>query len=1098
MTKARNIRWPQLLLSIVLVASVTACADEATRLQRAKEHLADDNHRAASIELKNILQGNPENAEARALLGDMALRNGDAATAIKELRRAREAGAGHDLYLVNLARALLRAGRHEEVVKLDPDLLSDNGNKAALLALRGFARLGQEDEAAAGEDFSASLALVPDQTDALIGQARLAQNSGDTAAALAILERITSGGQQNHVALAALAQLQFKEGRFEAAEQAFRRALDSISNTRLVHERLVYMAGLVDALLRQNKASEAQAAAADMITMTGEHPLALLQAGRADFAAKNYDGAIDKAERIVLSVPSAEPPRMLLAAAALAQGDRTLAATHLQAVVNINPDNSVARKLLAQVRMQMGDPEEALAILEPMMTAGTTDAQILAMAGSATIRSGDVAAGIELVEQGMASGADDPAFALRAAVDFLSAGELDRAIEVLEDLPEADQVSQRELLLILALTRKGESDKARAMAQEIVDSHPDRSDSYHLLGGFHLAVNEFEQARAAFERALEVDPDDVSATLHLARLDVKQGNPAAAEARFRKLLTRLPGNLTALTALADLAEKSGAISEGVELLEQARTANPEAPQPLLTLGRYYQRTGELEKARERAEQAVRVAPGNPQAHLLLGTTLLKEQRYSEAIISLERAIELDPRVGMAHLYLGQAQIASGQADAGYASLQRAVELETTDLRPLAALVAADAQRGNYRQALANADVMIERSPDRVEPYILKSEVEIARSDLPAALALLDKAASIAPSRDLASRRYALQRQLDKPEPWRVLAEWVEANPEDATGRGLLARAYLNAGMRARAIDNLEQVMVAQPSADIAATLAMAHAETEDFDAAASWLEEGISLEPDNMSIRGALVSVELQRGNLDAAEQLTHELREDFPDRADPHVLHGEILMAKNDYEGAIAAFDTAAELQASASLVMRRYQAQQQAGRDDSWRVLKDWVEENPDDVRAALALGMDYAGRDWNDEAVTAYRRVLDADPDNYVALNNIAWVYEKRGAEQDNERALNAATRAYRERSDLPAIADTYGWFLLQAGRGAEALEVLEEAAAASDDPEIAFHLAAALADQGRTSDAVTLLDRVLAGSAEFDSRGEAEILRRRLSP
>ncbi|NNM20523.1 MAG: PEP-CTERM system TPR-repeat protein PrsT [Gammaproteobacteria bacterium] len=1085
-------------MTVVLVTCITACADDATRLQRAKEQLAESNYRAATIDLKNILQGNPEHTEARVLLGEIALRNGDTAGAIKEFRRAREAGASPDIYAVNLARALLREGRHQEVISLNPELLTDEQNRAALLAMRGTARLAQEDTAAAQQDFSAALALVPDQTDALIGQARLAQASGDAAAARASLEKMVATGANNHEGMAALAQLNFDEGNYEQAEQNLRTALQAIEGTRLAHERMMYTGALIDVLLAQRKATEAQAVGSNMIKMTSEHPIALLQAGRADMAAKNYDGAIEKAERIVLSLPRAIPPRILLAGAAMAQGNRTLAATHLQAVVNINPDNEAARKLLAQVRMQMGDPEEALAVLEPMMAGGTTDPQILAMAGSASIRSGDVASGIELVEKGMVSSSGNPAFALQAAVDFLSAGELDRAIGVLESIPESEQFGQRELLLVLALTRKGEVEKARAMAQEIVDANPDRSTSHRLMGGFHLAVNEFDQARAAFERALEIDPDDVPAILNLGRLDVNQGNPEAAEARFRSLLERKPGDLVALTVLAELAEKRGDLAAGVELLEQARVANPEAIQPLLVLGNYYHRAGDKEKAVELAEQAVRVAPDNARSHVLLGTVLLKDKQNEQAIVALQRGIEINPDYGMAHFFLGQAQIATGRAEAGYASLQRAAELETNDFRPLAALVAADTKRGDYRKALANADLMIEQHPGRAEPFLLKADVEVSRKDLPAALELLENAVAIKPSRDLASKRFTIMHQLGRPEPWRVLADWVDANPDDAAGRELLAKAYLSAGMTDKAIDNFEQVMVDMPNADVAATLAMAYAEEKNLDAAAKWLEEGISLEPDNMPIRVALARLELNRGNENAAATLMRELRKDFPDAAEPYVIEGEVLMAQGDYNGAIAAYDKAADISPSASAALRQYQAQRKAGRDEAYRSLEEWAEKEPGNMRVSLALGMDYSARDWNDEAVAAYRRVLEADPDNLIALNNLAWVYDARGGDQDAERALNAATRAYKQRPGVAAIADTYGWFLLRAGRGAEALEVLEKAAASGSDPEINYHLAAALDDQGRTADAVALLDRVLADNAEFSSRAEAEVLRRRLSP
>ncbi|MDH3588729.1 MAG: PEP-CTERM system TPR-repeat protein PrsT, partial [Gammaproteobacteria bacterium] len=764
--------YSSLILTILIAVLGTGCADDATRIERAKEHKAQAEYRAATIELKNILRLDPDNTEARTLLGQIALLNGDAATAIKELRRARELGAGPDLYAVDLARALLREGRYQEVVSLSPDLLSNTENRAALLALIGRAKLEQDDQQAASQNFAAALELVPDQSDALIGKAKLAEGQGDIAAAESSLTQMLQASPNDHQGLAALARVQYSKGDHVQAEQNFKKALDAIKGTGRAHERLMYMSGLLDAQLAQGKFTDAQAVGSNMIRVTSEHPVALLQAARADFAAKNYDGAIEKAERIITTLPTAEPPRMVLAAAAIAKRNTTLAATHLQAAININPENEIARKLLAQLRMQLGDPDEALEVLQPLMAAGTTDAQVLAMAGTASIRTGKTEIGVELVQRGMEMGVDDPAVALQAAANFLTAGELDRAIEVLESLPEADRVTQRELLLILALTKKGDIEGARTMAQAIVDASPELGESHRLMAAFHLSIDESDQARASLEKALQLNPDDTHSIMSLARLDITEQHPERAQARFNDVLKRRPGDLFALTALAELAEQRGAIDEGVALLEQAREANPESLVPILTLGRYYLRTGQLPLAEERANQAVRVSRSNGQSQMLLGMVMIEDGRSSEAIGHLERAIAAAPDLGAAHYHLGRAQLDSGLEEAGYKSLRRAIEVSPEDFRARAALAAAETKRGDFGAALAVVDGLISDYPDRKEPLVLKANIQVARKDLPAALELYEQAAKIEPSRELAARRFEIKRQLGMPQAWTELEEWV--------------------------------------------------------------------------------------------------------------------------------------------------------------------------------------------------------------------------------------------------------------------------------------------------------------------------------------
>ncbi|MBT8130771.1 MAG: tetratricopeptide repeat protein, partial [Gammaproteobacteria bacterium] len=127
-----------------------------------------------------------------------------------------------------------------------------------------------------------------------------------------------------------------------------------------------------------------------------------------------------------------------------------------------------------------------------------------------------------------------------------------------------------------------------------------------------------------------------------------------------------------------------------------------------------------------------------------------------------------------------------------------------------------------------------------------------------------------------------------------------------------------------------------------------------------------------------------------------------------------------------------------------------------------------------------------------------MLENNPDNFVTQNNIAWSYMTRGNAGDLKKALDSAASAYQQRPDIAAIADTYGWILLQDGQNKKAVEILQPAAQGSKaDPEILYHYAAALDANDRDSEALKIVNRALASDATFASRDDAEILQRRLS-
>ena len=82
-------------LGLCVIWLPVACSGSLTDAQyvnRAQDHLDRGELKSATIELKNALRQNLENAQARRLLGKVELEVGNAAAAEKELRRASELG----------------------------------------------------------------------------------------------------------------------------------------------------------------------------------------------------------------------------------------------------------------------------------------------------------------------------------------------------------------------------------------------------------------------------------------------------------------------------------------------------------------------------------------------------------------------------------------------------------------------------------------------------------------------------------------------------------------------------------------------------------------------------------------------------------------------------------------------------------------------------------------------------------------------------------------------------------------------------------------------------------------------------------------------
>jgi len=99
----------------------------------------------------------------------------------------------------------------------------------------------------------------------------------------------------------------------------------------------------------------------------------------------------------------------------------------------------------------------------------------------------------------------------------------------------------------------------------------------------------------------------------------------------------------------------------------------------------------------------------------------------------------------------------------------------------------------------------------------------------------------------------------------------------------------------------------------------------------------------------------------------------------------------------------------------------------------------------------------------AADQYRRIIVLQPNNTIALNNLAYdiaVREKKPAE-----ALAMARRALALAPREATILDTVGWIEYLTGNTAEAAKLLVQASRGTPgNPEVRLHAAFALAAQG----------------------------------
>jgi Flp pilus assembly protein TadD len=127
-----------------------------------------------------------------------------------------------------------------------------------------------------------------------------------------------------------------------------------------------------------------------------------------------------------------------------------------------------------------------------------------------------------------------------------------------------------------------------------------------------------------------------------------------------------------------------------------------------------------------------------------------------------------------------------------------------------------------------------------------------------------------------------------------------------------------------------------------------------------------------------------------------------------------------------------------------------------------------NPNDPIAYVRLALLYEGQGRVADAKPLYEQVLRIEPDNPVALNNLAFNLAENGGDLD--QALTMAQRAKAKFPKDPNISDTLGWIYTKKNLSDPAIQIFREIVNQSPgNPQYRYHLAVALAQKGEKASA-----------------------------
>jgi putative PEP-CTERM system TPR-repeat lipoprotein len=807
----RSARCGAALALAATLAVLGACGgkDEAALMASAKQYIEKRDSKAAIIELKNVIEKNPQSGEARFLLGQALLESGDPVGADVELKRALEYRHPETAVAPVRARALLAMGQPRKVLdeygSLDlKDPLVDIEIQVTLA--QAHAALGARDEARAAVDRALAISSV--YAPAVLMDARLKAASGDRAGAIAATDALLARVPDNTDAILLKADLLLlSKADRPAALALYRRALE------LRQDLFEAQASIFNVLLADKDLEGAKKQLDDIRKARANHPRTRLMEAQLAYANGEFKQARELLN--VLRRSAGENLRVLQLSGAVEfqLGALAEAEASLSRVLQLAPGSIDARRLLAEVHLRQRQPAKALAVLKPLLDAPTPQAEVMALAAQAQLLNGDPKTAQQLFARAAQAKPDDKRLNAAVALTQLYKGNADAAFSELERLAASDQGRSVDLALITARLQRREFDGALTAIEALARKQPDSPVPPLLRGQVLAAKRDMPGARKAFDAALAKDAKYLPAVGALAALDLQDKNNAAASKRFEDLLKLDPKNARAMLAFADLKQRIGApAAEVTKLHADAVTADPSDSQVRLAQIDHLARSKETQKAALNAAQAAHSAlPNNVEVMERLGRLQLAAGDRQQALSSFGKVVAAQADRANGHAGIASVHLASGDTDAALRAARKAVEVEPDSAAANRLLIAVLVQAKQPQKALEAARQFQQRRPGDGTGFMAEGDIEGSQKRWDQALAAYRTALTKSEPGAAALRLHAtLLASGRAPEAGRFAETWLKDHPQDLVFRFHLGDSALTTGDLALAESRYLDVLKVQP------------------------------------------------------------------------------------------------------------------------------------------------------------------------------------------------------------------------------------------------------------------------------------------------
>ena len=682
--------------------------------------------------------------------------------------------------------------------------------------------------------------------------------------------------------------------------------------------------------------------------------------------------------------------------------------------------------------------------------------------------------------------------------------------------------------LIAMLAADGNSVESKAQFDKLKAVLPDHPETLYYEAQLAFSNKEYKASREITDRLLKNLPNNVRVLELAGAAEFRLGQYLPAESFLTRALKASPNALLARQMLAQVHLRSGQPAKALETLQPVISSKKPDGASLALAGEAYLLQGDSKNAdasftaagkaepdNNRVRTAVamaqlnRGAPGalaeletlaavdaSPRADLALISARHRAGDFAGALKAIDALEKKQPDRALPHGLRGHVLMTQKDAEGARRSFEAALKKEPTYFAAVAALSSLELAAGKPEPARKRFEEFLKANPKSYQAALALAELA-ARTGAPVAeVTRLTQEAVKANPDNPGARLIAIEQLMNAGDPKAALVAAQEAlvvMPNNADIAETVGRAQLASGDGQQALSTFKKLTSLQPqNPRLLIRQAEAQVMLKDTAGATLAIKKALEIKPDYLPAKRGLVTLAMLDKRHADGVAAAREIQKQSPGDALGWQLEGDVEANRKNLDAAAALWRTSLQKGKNTEYAVKLHNALLTAGKKaDADRWAAEWTRDNAKDAGFRFYLGDMALARGDNAAAETLYRQVMELQPSNALAMNNVAWLLVKQG----KPGATQLAEKAVSLLADRPPLLDTLALALAADNKMDKAIEAQKRAVTlAPNNPVMRLSLAKHYMKAGEKAFARAELETLKKLGDRFGGQAEvAELLK-----